>query len=162
MGKLIDIVKQKFASECISSHEQHGDETVIVKKEKIREIMAWLKSDESTKFNFLIDLTAVDYSEYEGRGAPRFEVVYHLYSLSLNHRLRVKVGVDEKDCIVDSLVPVWIGADWYEREVWDMYGIKFDGHPNLKRLLLYEEFEGHPLRKDYPINKRQPLIGPEN
>jgi NADH-quinone oxidoreductase subunit C len=70
--------------------------------------------------------------------------------------------VEEKDCNINSLVQIWIGADWYEREVWDLYGIVFEGHPNMKRLLLYEEFEGHPLRKDYPITKRQPLIGPDN
>ena len=92
----------------------------------------------------------------------RFEVVYHFYSLARSRRVRVKVPLTEAEPAVDSLVPLWQSANWFEREVWDMYGIRFTGHPNLKRLLMYEPFEGHPLRKDYPVAKRQPLIGPVN
>ena len=92
----------------------------------------------------------------------RFEVVYHFYSTVKNHRLRLKVPVTAADPMVDSLTGVWRSADWFEREVWDMFGIRFTGHPNLKRILMYEEFTGHPLRKDYPVRKRQPLIGPVN
>jgi NADH:ubiquinone oxidoreductase subunit C len=95
-------------------------------------------------------------------GPARFMVVYHFFSLSLKHRLRVEVPVEEDDPEVDSMTSLWAGADWFEREVWDMFGIRFRGHPNLKRLLMYEEFVGHPLRKDYAVNKRQPLIGPVN
>ncbi|MBI3263222.1 MAG: NADH-quinone oxidoreductase subunit C [Acidobacteria bacterium] len=102
-----------------------------------------------------------------GAGATlaRFVVVYHLFSLPLKHRLRLEVpveDVEEADPEVDSVTSVWAGADWLEREVWDMFGIRFRGHPNLKRILMYDEFVGHPLRKDYPVNKRQPLIGPVN
>jgi len=92
----------------------------------------------------------------------RFEVVYHFYSTVRNHRLRLKVPLTMADPTVDSLTGLWRSADWFEREVWDMFGIRFTGHPNLKRILMYEEFKGHPLRKDYPIRKRQPLIGPLN
>ena len=92
----------------------------------------------------------------------RFEVVYHFYSLTQNHRLRLKVPLAEPAPSVPSLTELWSSANWYEREVWDMYGIRFDGHPNLKRILMYEGFDGHPLRKDYPVNKRQPLVGPVN
>ena len=92
----------------------------------------------------------------------RFEVVYHFYSLAENHRLRLKVPVSAEDPVVPSLTGLWKSADWFEREVWDMFGIRFTGHPNLTRILMYEPFEGHPLRKDYPVNKRQPLIGPVN
>ena len=92
----------------------------------------------------------------------RFEVVYHFYSLTKNHRLRLKVPLSEAAPAVASLAGLWSSANWYEREVWDMYGIRFDGHPNLTRILMYEGFDGHPLRKDYPVNKRQPLIGPVN
>lgn len=96
-------------------------------------------------------------------GAPyRFEVVYHFYSFSKNHRIRLKVPLEEKNPQLDSVTSLWAGADWFEREVWDMFGVVFKGHPNLKRILMYEEFVGHPLRKDYPVNKRQPLIGPVN
>ncbi len=110
----------------------------------------------------LADLTAVDYSKFPGReDGPRFEVVYHLLSVPHNHRLRVKVRVSEDDPVVPTASGLWPIADWFEREVWDMFGLRFAGHPNPKRLLLYEEFVGHPLRKDYPINRRQPLIGPK-
>ena len=89
-------------------------------------------------------------------------MVYHLLSLSAKRRLRIKVRVDESNPEIDSMTSLWGSANWLEREVWDMFGIRFTGHPNLKRILMYEEFQGHPLRKDYPVNKRQPLIGPKN
>ncbi len=97
-------------------------------------------------------------------GEARFVVAYHFYSLVHKHRLRLVVPLEESEseAELDSLTPLWAGADWLEREVWDMFGIRFRGHPNLKRILMYKEFEGHPLRKDYPVNKRQPLIGPVN
>ena len=135
---------------------------MIVKREKLFQVMQCLKGDSEFDFNILMDLTAVDYLTFGEAGRPRFEVVYHLYSLSKNHRVRVKVPVEEKDPSVASLTTLWAAADWYEREVWDMFGIRFENHPNLKRILMYEEFTGHPLRKDYPVNKRQPLIGPKN
>jgi len=122
--------------------------------------MQFLKTDPELQFNILMDLTAVDYL-WQDR-SPRFDVVYHLFSLPKNYRLRIKAGVDEKDLVIDSLVPLWPIANWFEREVWDMFGIKFKGHPDLKRILMYKEFQGHPLRKDYPYNQRQPLIGPKN
>jgi NADH-quinone oxidoreductase subunit C len=99
-------------------------------------------------------VTAVDYLG----SVPRFEVVYHLYSSSRNHRLRLKVRVPEDAPRVPSVTSVWRGANWLERETYDMYGIRFDGHPNLTRIYLYPEFEGHPLRKDYPKERRQPLV----
>ena len=92
----------------------------------------------------------------------RFEVVYHFYSSTLNHRLRIKVPVDETDPVIDSLVAFWASANWFEREIWDMFGVIFRGHPGLKRILMYEEFVGHPIRKDYPVYKRQPRVGPVN
>ena len=106
-----------------------------------------------------MDITAVDYLSKKNE---RFEVVYHFYSQKHNARLRVKIPVSMNDCIAETVTPLWKTANWYEREIWDMYGIKFRNHPDLKRILMYEEFKGHPLRKDYPVNKRQPLIGPLN
>ena len=97
-------------------------------------------------------------------GPERYVVVYHFYSLALKHRLRVEVPVGDADVTepqVDSLATLWAGADWLEREVWDMFGIRFAGHPNLRRILMYQEFAGHPLRKDFPVDRRQPLIGPK-
>jgi len=157
---ILEKIKEKFLDDIYDTYEFRGDLVAIVNKEIIRDLMQFLKSDPELDFNILVDLTAVDYLWQER--TPRFDVVYHLYSLAKNHRLRVKAGVDEKDLTIASLTPLWPAADWFEREVWDMFGIKFKGHPNLKRILMYEEFEGHPLRKDYLYNKRQPLIGPKN
>ena len=90
-------------------------------------------------------------------------MVYHLYSLERNQRLRVRIGVAaERPARSTRVVPLWPAANWMEREVWDLYGIRFRGHPDLRRILLYDEFEGHPLRKDYPKERRQPLVGPRN
>ena len=158
---ILEQARQKFASSLVDSHDFRGDETIAVKRESLVETMRLLKEDPEFDFNVLMDLSAVDYLNF-GESRARFEVVYHLYSLVKNHRLRVKVQVEEEDPAVPSVTTLWPAADWYEREVWDMFGIRFDGHPNLKRILMYEEFSGHPLRKDYPVNKRQPLIGPKN
>ena len=132
-----------------------GDESITIPRDSMLEIFRLLKEDPKLDFNILADITAVDYL---GKKIPRFEVVYQLYSLSLNHRLQVKVPVPEEEPTVDSLTPLWKGANWLEREVWDMFGVRFHGHPDLRRVLLYEQFQGHPLRKDYPVNLRQPLI----
>jgi NADH-quinone oxidoreductase subunit C len=114
-----------------------------------------LKEDPKLEFDFLTDITAVDFL---GKKEPRFEVVYHLYSFRSNRRLRVKAAVPEAEPVVESLTPLWKAANWLEREVWDMFGIRFEGHPDLRRILLYEEFQGYPLRKDYPVNQWQPLV----
>ena len=154
-------LRERFGAAVVEAHDQHGDETVVVRRESLVEILRHCRDVPALAFDMLTDLTAVDYLKFPGReDGPRFEVVYHLYSLAHNHRLRVKVRVEEDDAVVPTAVPIWPIANWLEREVWDMFGIPFDGHPDLRRLLLYEEFVGHPLRKDYPINRRQPLIGP--
>lgn len=106
--------------------------------------------------------TAEGWQRLVSNSEYRFEVVYHFYSTAQHRRLRLKVPLTASDAVIDSLTGLWAAANWFEREVWDMFGIRFAGHPGLKRILLYEEFNGHPLRKDYPINKRQPLIGPLN
>ena len=147
----------------LSQHEQHGDATVVVAKERLLEVLGFLRQEVGLEFDMLSDLAAVDHAQRrDGERTPRFEVVYHLYSIAHNHRLRVKVGVDLDDCEVESVVEIWPAANWMEREVFDLYGIRFSNHPDLRRILLYEEFEGYPLRKDYPKTRRQPLIGPLN
>jgi len=160
MADLHKKIQEKFPDAVEEVHAQHGDETVVVKREFLLDITAFLKEDPGFRMNVLMDLTAVDGLDMKWK--PRFEVVYHFYSILNNHRLRLKVRVDEKDAVVPSLTALWPAADWFEREVWDMFGIRFQNHPNLKRILMYEAFEGHPLRKDYPYSKRQPLIGPKN
>ncbi|MCU0587984.1 MAG: NADH-quinone oxidoreductase subunit C [Syntrophobacteraceae bacterium] len=149
---------ERFPGSILETHSFRGDDTAVVKKEDILEICTFLRDDAGLLYMLMADLTAVDYLGRE----PRFEVVYHLFSPKFNRRVRIKAGVSESECTIDSVVSVWIGANWFEREAFDMYGITFTGHPELRRILLYEEFEGFPLRKDYPIKKRQPLIGPIN
>ena len=140
-----------------------GDDALLVSRAALPEVLRFCRDDAALRFDMLMDLTAVDYLTYPGREeAPRFEVVYHLYSVPHNHRVRIKAGVEEDDPVVPTAVPLWPIADWFEREVWDMFGLRFAEHPDLRRLLLYEQFEGHPLRKDYPVSRRQPLIGPRN
>ncbi len=126
-----------------------------------------LKSLKDAGYNVLVDLTAID---YQGHPNPpikeRFDVVYEIMKLDAatgddKGRVEVRCGVDEKP-VLRSAAPLWPIADWLEREVWDMFGVGFADREGIKRLLMYEEFEGHALRKDYPITKRQPLIGPES
>ncbi|MBI3794532.1 MAG: NADH-quinone oxidoreductase subunit C [Nitrospinae bacterium] len=161
MVELSERIKRLLPDAVLSAGSSLGQQYVVVRREAVVEAMRKLRDDETMLFNFMMDLTAVDYLGKRAHDA-RYEIVYHLYSLKHHHRIRVKVSVGADDPSLDSIVPVWKGADWFEREAWDLYGITFKGHPNLKRILLYEEFVGHPLRKDYPIKKRQPLIGPEN
>ena len=156
-------VQERFGPVVRAAHADHGDHTLLVDLAALPEILAFCRDDPALRFDMLMDLTAADYLMYPGReDAPRFEVVYHLYSVPHNHRLRIKAAVDEDAPVVPTAVPLWPIANWLEREVWDMYGLRFAGHPDLRRLLLYEQFEGHPLRKDYPVSRRQPLIGPRN
>lgn len=147
---------EHFGDAILNTHAHFGQETVTVAKSKLLEAARFLKDDPELGFNVLMDLTAVDYFKRK----PRFEVVYHFLSLPSRRRLRLKVPVGEPEPEVETVSGLWPNANWYEREVWDMYGIRFANHPDLRRILMYPEFEGHPLRKDYPINKRQPLIGP--
>jgi NADH-quinone oxidoreductase subunit C len=188
---LIESVTDRFPDAVLASHTYRGDATVVLGRKSLLKVAQFLKEDPAFEMNFLMDLTAVDYSAFGKRATPaffassgvavkpspqipdedpwpgppaesRFAVVYHFFSTAHKHRLRLVVPVEEGDAEVDSLIPLWPGANWLEREVWDMFGINFTGHPDLKRILMYQEFEGHPLRKDYPVNRRQPLIGPVN
>jgi NADH-quinone oxidoreductase subunit C len=158
---LAERVKRKFPNLVLDARENKGDQMVIVKREGIKDVAAVLKSDPEFQFNVLMDLTAVDYLHWEEKEF-RFEVIYNFYSTKKNQRLFVKALVKETEAEIDSLTSLWPSANWFEREIWDMFGIKFSGHPNLKRILMYDEFKGHALRKDYPYNKRQPLVGPLN
>jgi NADH-quinone oxidoreductase subunit C len=141
-----------------NTHANFGDATAVVEAARLVDVMRFLQSDGECQFDMLTDVTAVDYLGEE----PRFEMVYHLYSVAKNKRLRVKARLGEKAPEIATLCELWPSANWMEREVWDLYGIRFAGHPDLRRILLYEEFEGHPLRKDYAKEKRQPLVGPRN
>jgi NADH-quinone oxidoreductase subunit C len=159
---ILEQLKGRFGAAIVETHDHRGDHTAVVDRAAITDVLRHCRDEPALGLDMLSDLTAVDYSKFPGReDGPRFEVVYHLYSIAHNHRVRVKVRVDEDDAVVPSATELWPIANWFEREVWDMFGIRFAGHPDPRRLLLYEEFVGHPLRKDYPINRRQPLIGPK-
>jgi NADH-quinone oxidoreductase subunit C len=151
---VLERLQARFADQVEETHSNQGDDTAYVKRDKLVELLTFLRDDAELAFNLPVDLTVVDW--YQKR-EPRFEVVYHLYSTTKRHRVRLKVRVDEDDARVPSSFAVWPGFDWYEREAWDLYGVRFEGHPNHTRIMMWEGFEGHPLRKDYPINKRQPL-----
>lgn len=153
--------QKRFPSSVEEVSDLQGQPLLYVKREGLVAVATALKNDPEFQMDLLMDVFGLDYLHWEEK-ALRFEVVYNLYSTSKHHRLFVKVRVPEKDAMVETVSGLWPAADWYEREVWDMFGVSFKGHPNLKRILMYEEFKGHALRKDYAVNKRQPLIGPLN
>jgi len=121
--------------------------TIIVDRSALREACALLRDDVTCPFNFLSDITCVDWYPAE----PRFEVVYHLLSIPKKERVRLKVRLNSSSPTIDSLCSVWPGANYFEREVFDLFGVRFAGHPYLRRIMMPEDWEGHPLRKDYPV-----------
>lgn len=157
---IVDLIKRQFPDAIFDVNQPIGELTLIINKLYVGSICQFAKEHPELQFNVLMDLSCVDYL---GRQElERFEVVYHLFSTHSYKRLRIKALVNDSDPEIDTITNIWSAANWYEREVWDMFGIRFKGHPDLRRLLMYNEFVGHPLRKDYPFNKRQPLIGPQN
>ncbi|MFZ5890361.1 MAG: NADH-quinone oxidoreductase subunit C [Myxococcota bacterium] len=154
---LIDLVRQKFPTAVIESHSSHGDDTIVVEAASWHAIAQFLRDDPRANMQMLVDLTVVDFPDRD----PRFEVVAHLLSLVKGHRLRIKTRVGDPEgesARVDSVADLWGSANWAEREAYDMFGVVFVGHPDLRRILLYPEFEGYPLRKDYPAERIQPLV----
>lgn len=153
MEKVIKELQKKFAEEIKEVYTNYGDDVVVIQKDALLDIFQYLKKDPYA-YTMLLDLTCVDFKKED----PRFEMVYHLFSLSGRHRLRIKARLWEKDLSIQSLTPLWKNANWLEREVFDMFGIQFENHPDLRRLFMYDGFKGYPLRKDYPLRKRQPRI----
>lgn len=145
----VQMLKERFPDSVLDSYSFRGENTVIIKKDDIVETCKFLKDNPGLSFDFLSDLCGVDYMGRE----PRFEVVYHLFSISRHHRIRLKAMVGEGENI-PSVVGVWSTADWHEREAFDMYGIVFEGHPDLTRILMPDDWDGYPLRKDYPLKGR--------
>ena len=146
-------LKEKYPDSVLESAEFRGELTLVVKKEDIVSVCRFLRDDPELSFNFLSDLTAVDRSGRE----LRFDVIYNLYSIDKNHRLRLKVKAGENE-LVPSVTSVWNNANWFEREVFDLFGIKFDGHPDLRRILMPDDWVGHPLRKDFPLTKEEVMF----
>ncbi len=153
LEKLRDLLRNKlgeyFGDKVESIEISHGDLMMTVDRTVIVEVCKRLRDDPDFQFNFCSYITAVDYSAL-GR-EPRYEVIYQLYSITKTHRMRVKAGVPEDDAVIDTVFPVWGAADWMEREAFDMFGIVFRGHPDLRRILMPEDWEGYPLRKDFPL-----------
>lgn len=157
-----EVVLRRLTEELGAAVEETGshvgDEWAYLAPDAIRAACAFLRDDPDLAFELPIDLTAVDYRDWTGAERPRFEVVYHLCSVRHKHRIRLKIRVSEDAPAVPSVADIYPGLGWFEREAWDMFGIRFEGHPDLRRMLLPEEFEGHPLRKDYLHRDRQPRV----
>ena len=150
---LIEAIRARLGPAVEGVADSFGDPVLLLRPQDVRPALAALR-EPPFDYAVLLDLTCVDFAAAEGR----FELVYHLYSLSRNVRLRIKASVPAAAPAVASLVGLWKNAEWLEREAFDMFGVRFEGHPYLRRILTYEGFEGHPLRKSYPWRLEQPLI----
>ena len=146
LQKLGAYLKEAFPGAILNFVLDHNQLTLFAKPKEIYSLLSFLRDDSKCLFKVLIDICGIDYPEKN----KRFQVVYHLLSLRLNQRIRVKVELEEND-LIPSIVEIFSAANWYERETWDLYGIMFSGHPDLRRLLTDYGFEGHPLRKDFPL-----------
>lgn len=151
---IVKKLKGKFPKAVLDVKTFRDELTICVDNDHIEKAAKFLCNDNELAFDFLSDLCGVDKTHLNGSNT--FEVVYHLYSLKRNHRVRLKVEIPASNPSVKTVTNVWKTADWHEREAYDMFGIVFEGHPNLERILTQEGFEGHPLRKDYPLKGRQP------
>ncbi len=156
---VLDKLRERFGAAILETHSAHGDDTAVVDPAAWKAISTFLREDPALDFDMPVDLCGVD---YPSRGATgRMEVVMHLYSISRGHRIRLKARVGDEDmdgAELDSVTSIWPGMNWLEREVWDMSGVRFLGHPDLRRILMYPEFEGHPLQRTYPADRTQPLV----
>jgi NADH-quinone oxidoreductase subunit C len=142
------LIGTRFANTIEEIVETLGEITIVAKREGLVDLMTWLRDEPGLRFDFLSDIGGVDLGEF---ASPRFAVAYQLYSLAHNHRLRVKVFLEEDDAHLPTLWNVWKASNWLEREIYDMFGVVFDGHPDLRRILMPADYDGHPLRKDFPI-----------
>ena len=140
-------LKERFPEAVLEVREFRGEITIVIPKDKLIQVCAFLRDDSELNFNFLSDLTSLDFFE---KKQPRFEVNYHLLSHANRCRLRLKVAVAEGEK-VPSVTGIWSTANWHEREVYDLMGIVFENHPDLRRMYMPEGFEYHPLRKDFPV-----------
>lgn len=139
-----------------SAAVNHGLETIVIVPAKLRAVARILRDE--LKFGILLDVSAIDWSRWRELRSPRFEVDYFFYSIKDKRRIQIKVAVPlDENPELESIADIFASADWAERECWDMMGIRFKGHPHLARLLTWKEFMGHALRKDYPLNRRQPI-----
>jgi NADH-quinone oxidoreductase subunit C len=147
-------VQERFSTQITATHVEFGELTVELPREHLLSVCVALRDEDAFHFEQLMDVCGVDYQEY-GNGVwsgPRFAVVYHLLSVKQNHRIRLRTFVDDEMPVVDSVTSIWNGANWFEREAFDLFGIVFEGHPDLRRILTDYGFIGHPFRKDFPLS----------
>jgi NADH-quinone oxidoreductase subunit C len=166
--KVLDALTAKFPHAVERTASSHQDEVAWIKRDNLLEVARWLRDDAAMAFDSPVFVTAIDWLDWNPIGVPvdakwneskpRFTVAYQLRSSTHRHRIRLEINCTESDPRVPSLAELWPAFNWQERETFDMYGIRFDGHPDLRRIYMYEEFVGYPLRKDYPKEKRQPLV----
>ncbi|MHC4780954.1 MAG: NADH-quinone oxidoreductase subunit C [Planctomycetota bacterium] len=147
-------VQEKLGTAVLETEDFRGQETLVVEPGKVLDVLRTLRDDPEFHYEMLLDVTSVDYSEWPEPVRGRFAVIYHLWSLDRKRRIRVKAFLNEEFPRIDSAAGVFRLANWAEREVYDLMGIRFDGHPDLRRIMLPETFEGHPLRKEYPLEGR--------
>jgi len=149
---IVEKLRKKFSDDVLDSYQHRGQNGVLIRRDHILDVCTYLRDECS--MNHLMCLTGVDNSKRKATAAPcyeRFEVVYQFYSIAEKYRIRLRAQVPEDDCSIESITSLWIGADWLERECYDLMGIHFDGHPDLRRILTPDDWEGHPLRKEYPL-----------
>ena len=155
---VLEKLEAHHADALLAQDEARGTVVVVVRKEQAYAVLEYLKTDPELAYTYLVDVTAVDNSQMESElmqyDYARYMVVYQLYSYAGQCRLRVRVPVHENELSIPSVTALWQGANWLERETYDMFGINFDGHPDLRRILMPDDFDGHPLRKDYPLRGR--------
>jgi|SRR5918911_4894042 NADH-quinone oxidoreductase subunit C len=151
--QLVTALQQEHADWITEVRQAFGEITAIVPRERIVEVCTYLKTATDFQFNMLADLCGVDRGPEE---EPRFEVNYHLFSTTKFHRMRLKVLLHEEDAHVETVTGVWKTANWHERETYDLFGVRFDNHPDLRRILLPDDWEGHALRKDFPLRGYEP------
>ncbi len=151
---VLTALSHAFADAVQETQTSHGDEVVYIARDALVKVATFLRDDPSMAFDSPVFCTCIDLLDQE----PRFEVCYQLRSLKHGHRIRLKIRLPSEDPSVPTLSGIWPGFNWQERETFDMYGIRFTDHPDLRRIYMYDEFVGYPLRKDYPKEKRQPLV----
>jgi NADH/F420H2 dehydrogenase subunit C len=159
---LLEKLSAKFPGAVKGSADRFGQLEIQLEAAKVHDVIKELRDNPEFAFNMLIDIAAIDYSAFPNWAEGRFGLVYLLKSLKLGHRAQLKFIVSEEDPTIPTISDLYANANWSEREAYDQFGVKFTGHPNLKRILNHHEFVGHPLRKDYPITRRQALSANES
>ena len=156
---IVDRLRAEFPDEILHSYTNQGQTAAVIRPGRIVDILRFLRDHDELRMNHLRSLCGVDNARRKEPCLTRFEVVYNLYSIPRRHEIRLRAQVGDKDPAIDSVVELWTGANWLERETFDLLGIRFNGHPDLRRVLLPEDWVGHPLRKDYPLKGKEEWVG---